>query len=93
VKVLYVVQPDAQGRWGIEVEFDRPTDPPCSSFHADSLVRVRIANPDQDYPSQTLGIWPEVDIRANRLADSDVVNPKLYRVVLLRNGKIAPDAI
>ena len=29
VTALYVVQPDMQGHWGIDVELDRPMDPPC----------------------------------------------------------------
>jgi len=40
VTVLYIVQPDAQGRWGIDVELDRPMDQPCIAFHADTLVRL-----------------------------------------------------
>ena len=48
VKLLYLVEPDAKGQWGIDVELDRPTDPPCVAFHADSLVRVPIAKPDED---------------------------------------------
>jgi hypothetical protein len=39
VQVLYLIQPDAQGHWGIDVEMDRPMDPPCVAFHTDSLVR------------------------------------------------------
>jgi hypothetical protein len=94
VKVLYLIQPDAQGRWGIDVELDRPMDPPCVTFHADSLVRVPIAKPKEDYPSQTLGLWPADEIPPKRLADSDVVDPKLYRVVLVRNNKpVTSDAI
>jgi len=58
VKVLYLIQPDARGQWGIDVELDRPMDPPCVAFHADSLVRTPIAKPNEDYPSQTLGLWP-----------------------------------
>lgn len=94
VKVLYLVQPDAQGLWGIDVELDRPMDPPCVTFHADSLVRVPIANPKEDYPSQTIGLWPPDEIPPKRLADSDVVDSKLYRVVLVRKGKpVSSDAI
>jgi hypothetical protein len=58
VKVLYLIQPDAQGRWGIDVEMDRPMDPLCVISHAESLVREPIAKPEEDYPSQTLGLWP-----------------------------------
>lgn len=89
VKVLFLIQPDAHGSWGIEVELDRPMDPPCVTFHVDSLVRVPIANPDEDYPSQTLGSWPPDKIPPNRLADFAVVDPKRYRVVLVRDGKSA----
>jgi len=56
VKILYMIQPDAKGYWGIDVEIDRPLDPPCVTFHADSLVLVPIAKPDEDYASQTLGL-------------------------------------
>src|SRR5436190_5473507 len=56
VTVLLVIQPDGKGQWGIDVELGRPVQPPpCSAFHADSLVRVPIRKPDEDYPSQTLG--------------------------------------
>jgi hypothetical protein len=94
VTALYLIQPDAKGHWGIDVELDRPADPPCVSFHADSLVRVPIADPKSEYPSQTLGLWPPDAIPPNRLADSEVVDPKLYRVVLVRDNKPASsDAI
>lgn len=94
VKVLYLVRPDVHGVWGIDVELDRPMDPPCVTFHADSLVRVPIANPKEDYPSQTIGLWPPDEIPPKRLADSDVVDSKLYRVVLVRNNKpVSSDAI
>src|SRR5229473_180852 len=45
VRVLYLIQSDSTGQWGIDVELDRPMDPPCVAFHADSLVRVPIAKP------------------------------------------------
>jgi hypothetical protein len=93
VKVLYLVQPDAKGRWGIDVELDRPMDPPCVAFHADSLVRVPIAKPDEDYPSQTLGLWPPDKIPEARLADSEVKDAKLYRVILVRENKPISDEI
>lgn len=89
VKELYLIQPDAQGRWGIDVELDRPMDPPCVTFHADSLVRLPIHDPKEDYPSQTIGLWPPDKIPLKRLADSKVVDPKLYRVLLVRNNKPA----
>src|SRR4029077_12078020 len=47
VKVLYLIQPDAKGQWGIDVDLDRPMAPPCVAFHADSLVRVPIVKPDE----------------------------------------------
>jgi hypothetical protein len=93
VKVLYLIHPDVQGLWGIDVELDRPMDPPCVAFHADSLVRVPITNPKEDYPSQTVGLWPADEIPPNRLADSAAVNSKLFRVVLVRNHKPVNDAI
>jgi TonB family protein len=89
VKALYLVQVDEQGLWGIDVELDRPMDPPCVTFHADSLVRVPIANPKEDYPSQTLGLWPPDEIPPKRLADSDVVDSKLYKILLVRDKKPA----
>ena len=93
VKVLYLIQPDAQRRWGIDLEMDRPMDPPCVTFHTDSLVRVPIQNPNEDYPSQTIGLWPPDELPPKRLADSDVVDAKLYRVVLVLNNKTLGDAI
>jgi len=93
VKVLYIIHPDARGRWGIDVELDRPMDPPCVTFRADSLVRVRIRKPKEDHPSQTLGFWPPGEIPSNRLADSEVVDSKLYRVVLVRENEALPDPI
>ncbi len=93
VKVLYIVQPDAKGQWGIDVELDRPMDPPCVAFHADSLVRVPIAKPDEDYPSQTLGLWPPDKIPQTRLADSEVKDAKLYRLILVKENKPISDEI
>jgi hypothetical protein len=93
VTVLYLIQPDAKGRWGIDVEMDRPMDPPCVAFQTDSLVRVPIQNPNEDYPSQTIGLWPPGELPPKRLADSDVVGAKLYRVVLVLNNKTVGDAI
>jgi hypothetical protein len=94
VTELYLVQPDAQGLWGIDVELDRPTHPPCITFHADSLIRVPIADPKEDYPSQTIGLWPSDEIPPKRLADSEVADAKSYRLVLVRNNKPASsDAI
>lgn len=93
VTVLYLIQPDAQGHWRIDVELDRPMDRPCVTFHADSLVRIPIANPKEDYPSQTIGLWPPDEIPRKRLADSDVKDAKLFRVILVRDNKPIGDAI
>ena len=68
-------------------------DPPCVTFHTDSLVRVPIQNPNEDYPSQTIDLWPPGELPPKRLADSDVVDTKLYRVVLVLNNKTVGDAI
>ncbi len=88
VKVLYVIQPDATGHWGIDIELDRPMDPPCISFHADSIVRLPIANPAEDYPSQTIGL-PDDRIPARRLADTEVADAKRYRILFVRDNKPA----
>jgi hypothetical protein len=93
VTVLYLVQPDTKGNWGIDAELDRPLDPPCVTFHADGLVRLPVANPEEDYPSQTIGLWPPDKVPSKRLGDSDVTESKLYRVVLVRNNKPMGDAI
>ncbi len=92
VKLLYVIQPDSQGRWGIDLEVDRPMDPPCLALHADSLVRLPIHNPEEDYPSQTIGLWPPDKIPAKRLSDSDRADSKSYRVGLVLNDKPVGDA-
>jgi len=93
VKVLYLIQSDAKGQWGIDVELDRPMDPPCVAFHADSLVRVPIAKPDEDYPSQTLGLWPPDKLPQGVLSDSEVKDAKLFRVILVRENKPISDEI
>ena len=93
VKVLYMIQPDAKGQWGIDVELDRPMDPPCVAFHAGSLVRVPIAKPDEDYPSQTLGLWPPDKLPQRLLSDSDVKDAKLFRIILVRENKPVSDEI
>jgi hypothetical protein len=93
VTVLYLVQPDAKGLWGIDVEIDRPMDPPCMVFHADSLARIPIAKPDEDYPSQTLGVPASARIPQVRLADSEVKDAKLYRLALVKDSKQVGDAI
>jgi hypothetical protein len=92
VKVLYLVKPDTQGIWSIDVELDRPMDPPCVTLHADSLVRLLIANPKDDL-SQTRGLWPSDQIPPKRLADSDMADPKFYQIVLVRNNKPIDDTI
>src|SRR5258708_26334905 len=86
VQVLYMIQPDAQGHWVIDVEMDRPMDPPCVAFHTDSLVRVPIQNPNEDYPSQTIGLEPSEELSSTRLVDSDVVDAKLYRTGLVQQN-------
>ncbi len=91
VRVIYVVQPDVQGKWGIDVELDRPLQPPCASFHADSLVRIPVHKPDEDYPSQTLGIWPPDKVPKERLADSEVKDAKFWRIVLVADEKAVGD--
>jgi hypothetical protein len=96
VTVLYIVQPNSQGLWGIDVEIGRHLKPPldCSTFHADSLVRLPIHRPDEDYPSQTLGPYlPDGSLPKNLLAESDGRGPKYYKVILLVNGKSAGDSI
>ena len=87
VKELYLIQPDAQGNWGIDVEIDRPMAPPCITLHADSLVRLSIDDPSEDNPSQTGGIWPPDQIPKKRLADSEVRESKSYRILLVLNNK------
>jgi hypothetical protein len=93
LRVLYLIQPDVQGNWGIDVELDRPMDAPCIAFRADSLVRVPIAKPDEDYPSQTLGLWPPDKLPQSVLSDSEVKDAKLFRVILVRENKPISDEI
>lgn len=93
VRVLYLIKPDMQGNWGIDVELNRPMDPPCITFRADSLVRVPIAKPDEDYPSQTLGLWPPDKLPRSVLSDSEVKDAKLFRVILVRENKPITDEI
>jgi len=103
VTALYVIQPDAKGQWGIDVELSRPArnvgkrvkPPTCSDFHADSLVRVPIHKPDEDYPSQTLGpYWPDRTVpKSVRIQDSEVKDPKYYTVILIANEKAVGDTI
>jgi hypothetical protein len=93
VTALYVVRPDENGNWGIDVELDRPLQPPCSAFRADSMVRLPIAKPDEDYPSQTLGFWPPDELPKKRVDDRDEIGPKFYQVQLVEAGKPAGDPI
>jgi hypothetical protein len=93
VKILYLIQPDAQGNWGIDVEIDRPLDPPCIAIHAESLIRLSIANPAQNSLSRTSGPWPSDKIPENQLPASERKNPKSYRVILVHNDKPITDAI
>ena len=78
VTVLYVVQPDSKGQWGVDMELGRPLQPPpCSTFHIDSLVRFPIRKPEEDYPSQTLGPYlPHGTLPETRLAESEVRDSK-----------------
>jgi hypothetical protein len=75
------------------VEIDRPMDPPCMVFHADSLVRIPIAKPDEDYPSQTTWVPPSAWTPKARLADSEKMDAKLYRLGLVKDTKVVGDAI
>jgi hypothetical protein len=89
-----VASPTSRGKWGIDVELDRPMDPPCVAFRADSLVGVPIAKPDEDDPSQTLGLWPPDKLPQGLLSDSEVRDAKLFRVILLvRENKPIGDEI
>lgn len=93
--LLYVVQPDSQGRWGINVELGRPVQPPsCSAFHVDSLVRFPIRKSNEDYPSQTLGPYlPDGKLPETRLADSEVKDSKYWKLIFVANGKSVGDTI
>lgn len=95
VTVVYVVQPDSNGQWGIDVEIGRPIQPPpCSPFHVDSLVRFPVRKPDEDYPSQTLGPYlPDGTLPQTRLADSEVKDAKYWKLILVENGKSVGDTI
>lgn len=92
VTVLYLIQPDAKGRWGVNVELDRPMDPPCITLQADSLVREPIHKPSDDL-SQTMGLWPSDEIPRERLAGSEVKDARLFRVILVRDNKPITDGI
>ena len=94
VTALYVVQPDAKGHWGIDVELHRPIQPtPCSAFRADAIVRVPIRKPDDDN-SQTLLYIPDGVVPSKaRLQDSTTVGGKYYKIVLMANDKALGDGI
>jgi hypothetical protein len=63
------------------------------AFHPDSLVRVLIAKPNEDYPSQTLGLSSPHKMPQTRLADSEVKDAKLYRLILVKDNKPTGDAL
>lgn len=93
VKVLYIVQPDPTGAWGVDVELDRPLDPPCITFRVDLLTRLPLEKNAPDYPDQTLGFWPPPKLPARRVPDSENRGPKLYRLALVSGGKPISDPI
>lgn len=95
VTVLYIVQPDSQRQWGIDIELGRPVQrPPCSTFHVDSLIRFPIRKPDEDYPSQTLGPYmPGGKLPKTRLADSEIKDAKYWKLILVANGQGVGDTI
>jgi hypothetical protein len=95
VTALYVVQPDAKGNWGIDVELYRPVQPPpCSAFHVDSLARFPVRKPEEGYPSQTLGPYlPGGKLPETLLADSEVKDAKYYKVILVADGKAISGSI
>jgi hypothetical protein len=94
VTALYVVHPDANGQWGIDVELHRPIQPPpCSVFRADAIARVPIRKPDDDN-SQTLLYIPDGVVPSKaRLPDSMTVGGKYYKIVLMANDKALGDGI
>jgi hypothetical protein len=92
VTALYIIQPDAKGHWGIDVELDRPMDQPCTSFHADALVRLSISDPKNDQ-AQTRGGWPPGEIPKRRLADSKIAKSKTYQILLVSNNQSIGDWI
>jgi hypothetical protein len=52
------------------------------------------AEPDEDYPSQTLGPYlPDGKLPARRLADSEIKDPKYYKLILVEDGKAVGDTI
>ena len=96
VTVLYIIQPDAKGVWRVDIELGRPMQPPpCSAFHADSVVRVPIRKPDEDYPSQTLGpYWPDRTVpKGVRMREDEVKDAKYFTVILMADEKAIGDTI
>ena len=96
VTALYMIQPDAKGVWAIDVELGRPVQPPPrSAFHADSLVRVPIRKPEEDYPSQTLcPYWPDRTVPTKfRMHDDEVKDAKYFTVILMADEKAIGDTI
>ena len=81
---------DVKGQWGIDVEIPRQVQlSPCAAFHVDSLVRILIGKPNEDYPAQWLGAYfPDGKIsEKSRFADSEIRDAKYYWIVLVVNGK------
>jgi len=89
---LYIVQPDAKGVWGVDIELKIPEIPQCVSFHADSLVRVPISQPDSD-TYQTLGPNSDDTLPNSRVPDSANLAGKFYWVILLANSSVIANAI
>jgi hypothetical protein len=94
VKMLYIIHPDEQGQWGIDVRVQRQIQQPhCSTFHANSLVRVSVRKGAPDYPAQTLSLWLPNGLPKTILKDDLVVNPNSYRVILEANNRAIGDTI
>jgi hypothetical protein len=89
---LVIIEPNAQGVWGINVEIDSRMYPPCVRFHADDLVRVPIGEPSNDY-YQTLGYYPNDKLPKSRVPDDAVTEPRNYWIVLVKDGKPASNTI
>lgn len=93
VRVFYLIRPDSLGVWGIDVAMKRPLDKSCAAFHADSLVRLPIEKPDEDYLAQTMGFWPPDQLPKKRVDDQTTLMPKLYQVQLVKLGKPIGDVL
>lgn len=89
---LFIVQPDARGVWGVDIELKLPEIPQCVSFHADSLVRVPISQPDND-TYQTLGPNSDETLPNSRVPDAATLAGKFYWVILLANSSVIANAI